>query len=121
MDDAKDLVVGMPVHNLLEYSHNSEKTSGILWKYLQDDPNGNITDCDLIKSEAKLKNNTKITDIGNVEIAAPVRYFSNFWRALEMLLINFEINLLLTWSVYCVSCDSHKATTLAIPNTKFDV
>ena len=83
--------------------------------------NDNITDCDLIKFETKLKNNTKITDIGNVEIAAPVRYFSNFWRALEMLLINFEINLMLTWSVYFGSCDADKATTLAIPNTKLDV
>ena len=38
-----------------------------------------------------------------------------------MLLINFEINLMLTWSVYFVSCDEDKATTLAIPNTKLDV
>ena len=30
MDDAKDLDVVMPVHNLLDYSHNYEKTSGSL-------------------------------------------------------------------------------------------
>ena len=78
MDDAKDVDVVMPVHNLLECSHNSEKTSGSLWQHWQDDPNDNITDCDLIKFETKLKNNTKITDIGNVEVAAQVRHFSNF-------------------------------------------
>ena len=121
MDDAKDLVVVMPVHNLLEYSHQSEKTSGSLWQFWQDDPDDNIKDCDLIKFETKIKNNTKITDIGNAEIAVPVRYCIIFWRTLEMLLINCEINLMLTWSVYCVSCDAHKATTLAIPNTKLDV
>ena len=38
-----------------------------------------------------------------------------------MLLINCERNLMLTWSVYCVSCDVDKAATLAIPNTKLDI
>ena len=38
-----------------------------------------------------------------------------------MLLINCEINLILTWSVNRVICDADKATTLAIPNTKLDV
>ena len=28
----------------------------------------------------------------------PLKYLSNFWKALEMPLINCEINLFLTWS-----------------------
>ena len=28
----------------------------------------------------------------------PLKYLSNFWRTLEMPLINCEINLILTWS-----------------------
>ena len=28
----------------------------------------------------------------------PLKYLSNFWRTLEMSLINCEINLILTWS-----------------------
>ena len=32
----------------------------------------------------------------------PLKYFSNFWRTLEMPLINCEVNLILTWSVNCV-------------------
>ena len=28
----------------------------------------------------------------------PLKYWSNFWRTLEMLLINCEVNLILTWS-----------------------
>ena len=32
----------------------------------------------------------------------PLRYLSNFWRTLEMPLINCEINLILTWSSTCV-------------------
>ena len=30
MDDTKDVDVVMPVHNLLDYTHNYEKTSGSL-------------------------------------------------------------------------------------------
>ena len=32
----------------------------------------------------------------------PLKYLSNFWRSLEMPLINCEINLILTWSANCV-------------------
>ena len=31
-----------------------------------------------------------------------LRYLSNFWRTLEMLLINCEVELILTWSRNCV-------------------
>ena len=33
-----------------------------------------------------------------VEIAVPLKYLSNFWRTLDMLLINCEVSLTLTWS-----------------------
>ena len=36
--------------------------------------------------------------IDNVEIMVPLKYLSNFWRTLEMPLINCEVNLILTWS-----------------------
>ena len=32
----------------------------------------------------------------------PLKYLSNFWRTLDMLLINCEINLTLTWPENCV-------------------
>ena len=38
----------------------------------------------------------------NVEIMVPIKYLSNFWRHLEMPLINCEVNLILTWSEKCV-------------------
>ena len=34
----------------------------------------------------------------NVEILVPLKYFSNFWKNLEIRLINCEISLHLTWS-----------------------
>ena len=32
----------------------------------------------------------------------PLEYLSNFWRTLEMPLINCEVNVILTWSADCV-------------------
>ena len=32
----------------------------------------------------------------------PLKYLTNFWRTLEMALINCEVNLILTWSADCV-------------------
>ena len=33
----------------------------------------------------------------NVQIMVPLKYLSNFWRTLEMLITSCEINLILTW------------------------
>ena len=32
----------------------------------------------------------------------PLKYLSNFWRTLEMSLINCEVDLILTWSANCI-------------------
>ena len=40
--------------------------------------------------------------IDNVEIMVLLKYLSNFWRTLEMPLINCEVKLILTWSATCV-------------------
>ena len=51
----------------------------------------------------------------------PLKYLSNFWRTLEMPLINCEVNLILTWSSTCVITDSNGAGTFAITDTKLYV
>ena len=51
----------------------------------------------------------------------PLKYVSNFWRTLEMPLINCEVNLILTWSSTCVITDSNGARTFAITDTKLYV
>ena len=53
----------------------------------------------------------------------PWKYLSNFWKSLEMLLINCEINLVLTWSANCVisNATANQATTFAITDTKLYV
>ena len=61
----------------------------------------------------------KIADGGkkDVEIMVALQYLSNFWRILEMGLINCEINLIVTWSEKSMSSNDTKAT-FAITDTK---
>ena len=46
---------------------------------------------------------------------------SDFWRTIEMSLINCEIKLILTWSEKFVLSNDTKATTFAITDTEFYV
>ena len=99
IDNAHDIDIVMPMYNLIEYSDNYSKTSGSLWQYYKDDPNDNLTDSESFKSKVKITGN--IPAAGNtkdVEIIVPLKYLSNFWRTLEMPLINSKVNLILTWS-----------------------
>ena len=52
-----------------------------------------------IKITGKTPNNGNAKDI---EIIAPLKYLSNFWRTLEILPINCEVSFILTWSSTCV-------------------
>ena len=59
--------------------------------------------------------------IKDVEITASWKYLCNFWGTLEMLLINFEKSLILTWSVHFLLMDSTDERVLSITNTKLHV
>ena len=55
------------------------------------------------------------------EIMVPLKSLSNFWRTLEMPLINCEINFILTWSANCVIIYTNAANqnlTFEINETK---
>ena len=99
IDTARDINIIMPMYNFIEYIDNYSKTSGSLWQYYKDDPNDNIVQSESFKSNIKItgKNpaggNTK-----DVEIIVPLKYLSNFWKTLEIPLINCEVELMLIWS-----------------------
>ena len=61
----------------------------------------------------------------NVEIMVPLKYLSNFWRTLKIpLIINCEINLILTQSTNCVTVSTNVANqnaTSEITDTKLYV
>ena len=110
------------MYNLIEYSDNYSKTSESLWQYYKDEPNDKIANSESFKSKREITGNTP--DDGNtkdVEIIVPLKYLSNFWRTLEMPLINCEVNLILTWSKDCVITSSTDKGTFATTETKFYV
>ena len=51
----------------------------------------------------------------------PLKYLSNFWRTLEMPLINCEVNLILTCSSTCVITNSTGAGTFETADTRLYV
>ena len=132
IDNAKDINIVMPMYNLIEYSDNYAKTTGSLWQYCKDIParnannnnivifaEDNITDS--IKFKAKITGQTGDDGTKDVEIMVPLKYLSNFWRTLEMPLINCEVNRILTWSSRCVliaTAVQNQAATFEITDTK---
>ena len=135
IDNAKDIDTVMPMCNLIEYSDNYAKTTGSLWQYCKDIParnnannaiiifsEDNITDS--FKFKAKITGQTGDDGTKDVEIMVPLKYLSNFWRTLEMPLINCEVNLILTWSSNCVliaTAVQNQAATFEITDTKLYV
>ena len=113
IDDAEYIDIVMSMYNLIEYSDNYSKTSGSLWQYCKEKPavdnvcnivvfNGaNATDSFNFETKITGQNNNDGI-INNVEIIVSLKYLSNFWRTLEMPLINCEVKLILTWSADCV-------------------
>ena len=97
VDIVKDIDIVMPMYKLIEYSDNYSTKSGILWQYYRDEPDDNLADIESFKSKIKITGKTHAA--GNekdVRIMVPLKYLSNFWRTLEMPLINCEVNFILT-------------------------
>ena len=112
----------MPMYNLIEYSDNYGKTAGSLWQYFRDEPNDNLANSESFKSKIKITGKTpNNNNVKDLEIMVPLKYLSNFWRTLEMSLINCEVNHNLTWSSTCVITNSTGAGTFAITDTKLYV
>ena len=132
IDNAKDIDIVMPMYNLIEYSDNYAKTTGRLGQYCKDIPAGNDANnaiiifpedniTDSFKFKAKITGQTGNNGRKDVEIMVPLKYLSNFWRTLEMPLINCEVNLILTWSSTCALLSTNiqnQNATFAITSTK---
>ena len=134
IDNAKDIDIVMPMYNLIEYSDNYAKTTGSLWQYCKDIPARNNNNeiivfdadntTDSFKFKAKITGETNDDGIKDVEIMVPLKYLSNFWRTLEIPLINCEVNLILTWSSTCVLVATNiqnQAAKIEITDTKLYV
>ena len=123
IEDADDLDIVMSMYNLLEYSKNYRKTIGSLYNYyrdeLSDDAHDNnfdnikVVNSNTFKYKNKIIGNTYDVDAGaqgydvnkngtqEVELAIPLKYLGNFWRALNIPLISSEVSLELKWNKNC--------------------
>ena len=130
IDNAEYLDVVMPMYNLLEYSKNYIKTAGSLWNYYRDKPSSSIDDDNIIHSilnsesfdyranfmEDGVTHNNLLKN--DVKVVVPVKHLSNFWRSLNIPIINSEVELILTWIKNCVLIDkwTREANYDADPN-----
>ena len=91
--------ITMPMYSLIKYSDNYSNPLGSLWRFKRDeiDNNANVTNDDNAPSfeyKANLIANTEAHGTKKGEkIALPLKYLCNFWRSLEMSLINCKAEL----------------------------
>ena len=103
VDTAENLDIVMPMYNLIEYSDNYQDSSATLYQYKRDEPpEGDLIPNLKVDSSSSFK--YKVELLGdpvvannkariNVKVAVPLKYFSNFFRSLEIPLINCKIKL----------------------------
>ena len=108
IDNAEDLDVVMPMYNLLEYSKNHKKTTRSLWNNYRDEPSStiganNIThpilNSEFFDYKANFMENSVTHDNftkNDVKVVVPLKHLSNFWRHLDIPLINCEVELILS-------------------------
>ena len=112
------------MYNLLKYNKNYSKTSGSLWNYYRDEltdetndnngPNKNVIKSKSFKYKTSITGSTyKVAATAGdydadkdgtqkIEIAVPLKHLNNFWKTLDIPLINCEVSLALSWSENCV-------------------
>ena len=128
-DTAENLDITMPMYNLIEYSDNYQDSSATLYQCKRDEPPEDYAVADLTAdNSSSLK--YKISLLGhpvaniariNVKVVVPLKYLSNFFRSLEMPLINCKIKLNLTWKKECVLSTDDGNALFIINDTKLYV
>ena len=116
IDEADFINIAMPMCNLTEYSDNCSDTSGSLWQFRRDEiiNNADVTNdnnAPSFKYKASIIGNTEGNGTkSKVKIAVPLKYLSNFWRLLEMPLINCKVELSLKCYDKCFLTTATTAT-----------
>ena len=131
VDTAENLDIVMPMYNLIEYSDNYQDSSATLYQYKRDEPPEDDLTADNSSSfKYKIKLLGNLTEVvGNAagvrrlneKILVPLKYLSNFFRSLEMPLINCKIKLNLTWKKECVLSTGDGEAVFIINDTKLYV
>ena len=120
VEAAKYLDIIMPMYNLLEYSDNYEDTTGSLYQLKRDEPPVNNDNVNANTTSLKYKS---IDGVNNVKLVVPLKYISNFFRSLEMPLVNCKVDLELSWKKDCLISSANVANNFLfkITDTKLYV
>ena len=112
VDESDHIYIAMPMYNLIEYSDNYSDTSGSLWQFKSDEVPANndeltINNSEPFKYKAALVGKSAYHNKGNsfvkdTKIVVPLKYLSNFWRSLEIPLINCKVHLDLNCIEDCI-------------------
>ena len=136
VDTAENLDIAMPMYNLIEYSDNYQDSSATLYLYKRDEPPEDDAVADLTANNSdflkyKIKLSGNVTEVAgdaaagvrklNVKVVVPLNYLNNFFRSLEMPLINCKIKLNLTWKKECVLSTGDDEAVFIINDTKLYV
>ena len=116
---------------MIEYSDNYQDSLATLYQYKRDEPpEANAIDDLTVENSNSFK--YKVSLLGNpvvadniakrsVKVVVPFKYLSNFFRSLEMALINYKIKLNLAWKKECVLPTDAGNTVFIINDTKMYV
>ena len=131
IDTAENLNIVIPVYNLIEYSDNYQDSSATLYQCKRDEPPETNTINDLttnnsssFKYKVELLGNPVVANNiarTNLKVVIPLKYLSNFFRSLEIPLINCKIKLNLTWKKECVLSTDDGNAVFIINDTKMYV
>ena len=127
VDDAEHINTAIPMYNLIEYSDDYSDTSGSLWQFKRDEIEGDVYLTNNNSSSFKYKSGfISDTDADEANrkkegVKIPLKYLSNFWRSLEMPLINCKVEFSLKWYENCILSSSETAATFTITDTKLYV
>ena len=111
----------MPMYNLIEYSDNYQDSSATLYQYNRDEPPDNNVDLTANSSESF---KYKVNLLGNPVVTNRVvkrNLKIDFFRSLEMSLINCKIKVNLTWKRECILSTDAANAVYIINDTKLYV
>ena len=140
VDTADNLDLTMNLYNMLEYSDNYADTTGSLYRYKRPEPrdnNGNVgnlgTSLSSLKYQSGLVQKQLTTPNSenvpanidpnfanvhgiwkNIKLVVPLKYIRNFFRNLELPLINTKLYMELNWTKYSMLCNQNQNSIVQI-------
>ena len=131
VDKAGHIYIEMHMYNTIEYIESYSDTSGSLWQIKRDEVPANNADLSInnstlfkykaaVSGETANHNNGK-SSVKYTKIAVRLKCLSNFWRSLEMPLINCKVHLKLMRIEDCILSSTGNSAKFGIKDANLKV